>query len=367
MSLFEEIKSQYIDDSGKTRMLNYSDGISLMIPPMAPRNIETNGDVYFPTKEKALEFIQNRGLKIEMQDGDKNGIQGLWLEGYSYIPIEEKSEAIPNIDFAPQYMIDPLISTSESKLKEMQLHRKIAEFLKQYTLFEFSMRNAKDEEFGQDSFVLYPEYRYENIDSLEKRLIPDNNVMYDDGKLIVPSEKVREGLLNYLKIKRFNDEKGVNNFKDRKMIENYYQNLTDFKTSDGQLIFMDRSSAIRWRGETLRNRDNSRVFNYIRPNVREAYFYRNINIRNGKLAIVQNVRKDSFYRVLKVGLIWEKDRRNVGYNIDVQESDNTEGISYTLYSKMGFGINMKKDTSEDVTILEYVSKRGLGYAALLFI
>ena len=359
MSLLEGVESQYIDNNGKTRMLNYAE-LSLMIPPIPPLNIKRDKTIFFPTKEQALKFIEVKGLILVMQDMAGNLTQGLWVrsniieDDLFYIPIDD-ADQIPNLEIAPPHLYNPLIAMELSKLDDMKYHRKVAEFLKQYTIFEYS-RNPNN--FGKESFIIDTDYRYEDIASLGNRLV-QNNIMYRDNKIIVPSEKVIDSLLNYLKLQKFNDFEGVKNFKNRHLIENYYNNLSDFTPATDQFIFLNRESLLRWKEESVRNKNNT---TYIRPTTKEAYFYKNINIKNGILMLVQNVDEGLFKRALNVGRVWEVDRRNTGYNTK-PISDN---IGYTIYSEKGFGMVKSSTLGAMVHVLKYFND-GIKYSALLFI
>ena len=250
MFIFENVESQYIDNNGKTRMLNFSDGVSLMTSPLPPFNVPTSDKKINKVDiDTALEFIEERKLKIMVQDGDINlGIKGLWVESkdreiyFGYIPIKQ-SRPLDDINFNSLALSNPLRLGKISDLKNMQHFRKVADFLRQYTLFEYS---NNPENFNKDNFVVIPDYHYD-IDSLEGKLIPGNKVMYKHKKIIVPSKEVYKRLIMFLKSELLNDTPGVKNFKDRSTIKDYFRTLSDFKKSNNQLTFLNRTNLIEWK------------------------------------------------------------------------------------------------------------------------
>ena len=363
--LFEGVHSQYIDNNGKARMLVYTfegEELSLMTSPIPPLNLPETRDITEVTIETALAFIEQRGLKITYQDGNSSqGIQGLWIETseenpgiyFGYIPIQV-SRPIKGVEYTSKN--DPIRTDSESDLATFRQSRKIAEFLKQYTLFTYA---NNPETFGEDSFIVIPDHVYD-IASLNKRLIVDNDVMYQDGLIIVPSEETTKRLLSFLKVSLINDTPGVMNMKNVTTIENFYQTIADFRSSENQLVFMNKNGLMRWKHEAARMKHNTEVSAVTNPSASEPYFYRNPKIRREKLMIVQNVADGTKENALIVGYKWIKDRINIGYRPTIEY--NTD-ISHIIYEEVGEIQRIKKQTTEFVSLLKYEDDT---YAALLF-
>lgn len=371
MSLFENVKSQRIDDNGKTRMLTYETGICLMTSPLPPLDMPIDQKIREVTREDAEAFIKTHGLEITMQDGDPEDalIQGFWVRSakrsnsgvyYGYIPIEV-SDAVPNIDFIPPALNDPLRTDTSSELESMYHARKVADFLKQYTMYEYSL---DPEGFSEESFVVMSDHHY-TISLLEKKLYKeDNDIMYsDDGKLIVPSEDVRDRLVTFLRTQLLNDTPGVMSYRNRAVVKDYYRTLSDFRKVPEQLVFLTRLSLVRWKTESTRGRLQNEVITYIRPDTFEPYLYRNYSISKGRLAIVQNVEDGSLEGALSVAEKWEIDRVNSGYRTDISKAP--ERVTYTVYTEDGEGETVVGSPGgERVSVLEYP---GGEYAALLFV
>lgn len=362
--LFKNVTSQYIDDNGKTRMLRYSNGVCLMTSPLPPLNVPTDREINSVSISDAQKFISLRKLRVISQDGNpEDGIQGLWIEPtiqnsgiyYGYIPTSV-GKSLSGIDFVPPTMNDPLRTDDVSDLQDMYRLQKLADFLKQYTLFAYSLN---PDDFDRKSFVVDPKHEYD-IESLEKRLIPDTPVMFRKGKLIVPTKETATRLMSFLKVSLLNDTKGVMSYANRTIVKDYYKSLSDFRKSPEQLIFMTYVSILRWKFEKSRRAVTATVVSHLQPDAFEPYFYHNINIDKGKVYLVQNVEDQNLERALSVCEKWAEDRINPGYRYEVQTS--IDKLTYIVYTEEGKGSEVSKTNSQKLKVIEYP---GGGYAALL--
>lgn len=364
--LFENVESQYIDNNGKTRMLifNYQrKRLALMTSPIPPLDLPVTRDIIKTPFNTAISFIKDRGLTIVSQDGNEDeGIQGIWIESreenpgiyYGYIPLEV-SPAIKDVEFSTKR--DPIRTDTYSELALYRESRKIAEVLKQYTLFSY----ANDpENFGEDSFVVDPKHIYD-VNALNKRLISNTPVIYRRNKIIVLSEAMKQKLMSFLRVSLLNDTPGVATLKTATAIENYYQTISDFRSSPNQLIFLNKNGLLRWRNESFRAETSTKVSNSTNLSTAEPYFYRNPKIRREHLMIVQNVADGAFDNALAVGYKWIKDKVNIGYRPEIP--NNVDEMSYTIYTEIGENEKKKRGTTEYVSILRYEDDT---YAALLF-
>ena len=369
--LFRDAVGQYIDGNGKTRMLQYTfqgTSLSLMTSPIPPLDLPTDTKIYTVGLKRALDFIKEKNFQITYQDGNKtDGIQGIWIETreenpgiyYGYVPIQI-SKYVKDVPFAEPTKNDPLRTDDVSDLANMRFLRRTATFLKQYVLYSYALN---PDEFGEDSFVVIPGHKYD-IDSLNKRVFKTgNSVMYSGDKLVVTSEKIRDHLLNYLKVQLLNDKDGVENMKNIKTVVDYYQSIPDFRPFENQLIFMNKNGLLRWRTEIERSSNQNEVSSRLIPSWIEPYFYRNPRIRKNHLMIVQNVKYGTLERALTVALRWIKDKVNLGY--DVEPASDYAEISYVIYSDSGEIEKKKLKTPETAAIIRYDGVPHQ-YAAILF-
>lgn len=371
--LFSGAISQYIDDNGKARMVNYKvkGGIlSLMTSPIPPLNLPNEREVLRTTKENAIKFVKDRKLQISSQDGSKDSIKGLWVEMqeenseiyYGYIPILS-SKPIENVEFAEETKLPPLevkTEVQESELQVFRRNRKIAEFLKKYTLYTYALH---PEEFDRSWFVVDPDHTYD-IESLDKKLT-QNDVMYDeDGYLIVQSDEIADRLMGYLNICLANDRPGVLNLAGKSKIEDYYQTVSDFRSAPNQLIFTSENGVLRWKRELARAERDRTVSQNLHPGSSEPYFYKTPKINKGALHIIQNVKDGSLENAKAVSYKWIKDRVNIGYSPDKTAlPENISSVSYTNNGPVPGG-KRKGETEEFVPVIFYEDG---SYGAILFL
>lgn len=350
---------QYIDKDGKTRMINY-DNISLMISPIPPIDIPQIGlnKIFNSTLSQALKFIKNKTLEITKQDGSSDGIVGLWLQGkilnsgisFAYIPVE-LSPPIKDVEFSKPTKINPLKVEKKSVLENFRIQKKISTFMKQYVLYEYSF---DPELFGENNFYIDPDHIFD-IDSLDKKFIRENKVMYSGKKLIVPSIKIRQQLLSYLKIKILNDP-NILEIKNQKFIQNYFVDPSDFKKQRNQIVFMNRKDLKTWNKNKEKKIFSETVTSTLFPDLKSPYFYRNLNIDEYRAFMIQNVKSGDLRRALSVGKKWNEDRINLGFNTEPNEALLQE--KFEIYSEYE---NKKK--VKITSVFDYGEDR---YGAILF-
>jgi hypothetical protein len=375
-TLLKGAVSQYVDSSGKTRMITFNHNgemLSLMTSPLPPiPNLKTDKTIRLVPLIKALNFIKEKGFQITEQDGSEAGIRGVWLETkeqtngiyYAYIPVKFNKPPIKDVPFNTKSA--PLRVNTQSELMEFRRNRKIAEILKQYVLYTYA---HYPDDFGENYFVIIQNHHYD-IEKLNKRMFIDgNDIMYENGYLIVPSEIVRDKLLAYLKVSLLNDKQGVMNLKNKTIVENYYSTVSDFRNIPDQLVFVNRNGLLRWKKEQDRNQysdygstNDYEISSMLLPTSSEPYFYKNLHIRKDLLMLVQNVHNGEWEAAVMVALKWKQNHINIGYKPTNDDDIDISTIPYILYTEMG---ELEKDdkTPSPVHIIQYDDGT---YAALLF-
>jgi hypothetical protein len=389
-TLFEDIKSQYVDDNGKTRMINYKN-LSLMTSPLPPLDVPMDRTIIETSVKTALDFIKKKGLVLKSQDGNsEDGIQGFWVESaegnntgiyYGYIPVQV-TPALDDVPFVESTQLDPLRTDETSELSNFRRVRKIADYLKQYVLYSYALNPTTDEQQGFDAswFTVIPDHTYE-IEKLNKKLfVNDSQIGFNDvfysketssetssetsfPYLIVTSEQIRDDLMKYLHTELLNDTPGVLDMASKTMIQDYYQTVTDFRPSESQLIFMNKNGLLRWKKEHARSKDSLLVSSSLKPDESEPYFYRNPKIRKDALMVIQNIKDGLKENAIFVSHKWISDRVNVGY-LGASNKIDAANISTTIYTDQGI-LSSKPKTKTDATasILHYGNEK---YAAILF-
>ena len=345
--------------------------VSLMVSPIPPRDIPIDQTLLIVTTtlKKALKFIVDKELKITMQDGSSDGIQGLWVDPkaqgigiyYGYIPIDISIPLDTNLyPFADLTRTDPIRTENKSMLEKVRHTKKIADYLQIYTLYTYSVNEKLDE----TDFIIIPDHVY-NIDRLKKRLyIEGNKIMYSKGKLIVTSEAIQRKLLAYLNVHLHRDKPGLIKLKDAKTTDVHYQGISDFRVAEGQLLFLNKNGLLRWRQEALRLKQNSTVSPIIDSYTVEPYLFRTPKIRSNSLFLIQNVEDGDLKKAITVANKWLNDKINIGWEVNI--ASDIETISYRVYTITGEESIMKKETTEIASILKIFDEKEEKYAAMLF-
>jgi hypothetical protein len=394
--LFDGSITQYIDINGKSRMLSYNNNICLMTPPLPPFNKEENIEmiVTYSTLTDALDFIKLKDLTIFRKYSNRlsKKIEGLWVKSkksnidglmYGYIPIisdNDKEGKLKNIEYSNIYLYNLLEVDESSSLNEYRLLRKIAFFLKEYVLYHYAI-NSKI--LDSNDFIIKPNHIYD-IYSLNKKLLINNPAIYQNGKIIVTTEKTRENLINFLKVSLSTNYERVISYKSRTIVKNYYTRLNDFRVKRNQIIFNSKREVLFY----LLLKKSNHSINTIKNNIEyddvlpeNPYYYRNYNINNGKLAIAQTL-SDPYenttfidpINLLYVSDTWYLNRINVGhiYNLGLDDKKiiDKEHIRYVIYNEDGtskvFTPENYYNSDETYSLLKS-SKYSNTYSALLFL
>jgi len=350
MDIFNRIKSQYIDNYGKCRAVNFTN-FSLITSPIPPFDVPESSNIIYCDINIAKKVIVENNFEILFQQrySDRE-ISGLWIYAGDelqsflvniFLPTKLTNN-LPNIEFAPEQLYEPINRNAFSSLDKNNEALKISIFLKEYTLFTYSLF---PDTFSIENFIVIPNYIY-NLNKIGKRIFyRGNDVMYKDSKIVVPSEEIRDKLIQFLEITKLNDKYKVENYKYRNIISDYYHSLKDFRSKELQLIFLDTQSLFKWRDKHFDRSYNTISYKII-PGIENPYYYINQNISDSIL-LIQNVQNGELLRALRVCKEWDEFRTNTkGYHAEPLKDKN---IGYNIYYTNGFS---KKIGDGKLDILE---------------
>jgi hypothetical protein len=404
-SLFDDAVSQCIDSNGKCRIVNYKDiSVSTVLPVLnvkpVPVDLNIKGGVKLATVTTVKKFAKARNLTLVRQQGDSvsQTVMGIWAKSKEfpllppiYIPVsfeENIPNADPDIPFSDESIVDPIFTGETSVLEKMRHNAKIAEYLKQYAIYEWS-QNPNG--FGKNNFVIIKDHSYEPINNHfftynnvffkldlkskttkpKKKEISKKSKVAKRYKIIVPDEETQNRLLTFVQTSSLNDSMLAEKYKNKKLIDGkyIYKNINDFRSSENQLIFMGADAVLRWKREKEETETRSNILNHPRPSLKSAYYYRNYRIENGRLAIVQNTVFADFPAALAVSSMWERYGINPGYNPKPGTIDVPNDPAYRIYTNEGLAAESKIKPNEKDDILGlYVFNYDDGsFAALLFL
>lgn len=402
-NLFTDARHQYIDSNGKTRVLFYDGGVSLSVSPIPPLDLPeltlTRG-VKRVSLQVAMEFVYKYSLKItekhnDLIEGTLTGsgdviyendgkIDGLWVKvnesisfGYIFIDRnasipEDIAEALDKIPFS-EGVQNPILPYTqlESALTLYRKNYKIAEYLKHYSLIEFA---NYPNSFGNKNFSIRPNHDYAvPVEGLGTRLKRKNAYFYSGGKIVVHDEETRDRLILYAKVSAYNDPSILKRYKEKQVIDgpSYYKCLSDFRQASNQLLFSNPQDLIAWKSKMSTQRvDENLVSPIPLPNETKPYYYRNLNIENGRLIIIQNTIKGDFPSALAVSKNWEIKHVNTGYNtLPRALAQEDKDISFEVFTEEGMSHFSYADKSDNKIILKifaYLYGEG-SYGAALFL
>jgi len=361
--------SQYIDLYGKCRILNF-DKVSVATSPLPPLNVPEvpKSKTQLCTVKNALKFVNDTNLQIVEQDIDipTQLIKGFWVKSttnppelvFGYIPIEDDKEELEDVPKSHETIIDPIYVESESYLQIARNNEKIAEYLKEYSIYEWAQKPSR---FSiKRNFVVIKDHEYD-LSKVNYRM-ERNDVFYENAKIIVTDIETAEKLMSFVTVSALNDSSLEKRYKHKKSVNvsAFFKYLTDFESENDQLVFMGKGSLVAWLA-----RDTENIFEVsqtLLPDFKTPYYYRNMSIDNGRLMLLQNTKLGDFASALAVSKEWEHTKTNAGYdpvNIYVEEAP-----SFQVYTKEGLSHQSDKKSEFVYKLFGYDDG---SYAALLFL
>ena len=374
-----EIESQYIDNNGKTRILNIvynNDKISVMVSPMPNlsvryKNIDESQNT--GTINNILEFIRHIGAAIShkvcvKQDSDYLCKEIHASDGYNqYIfPVNTsindndivnkicKATNIPNV------MQEFNNTTEESKLQQFNNLRNIAVWIEQYNYWLFSryckQQNIPIETIDESYGNIFDDYVTSNIEIVEKHdyIVPDqlfstNSTMLTSGKLIISSKNTKNNndlvrrLVYLLKMQiqtqpsYIGGQKNYNSvkfFHENKIMKQRYKNIEDFDKVPNEIIFKSANMIYKW----LNQQSQELIISYeLLPDHKMPYLLQNQSITGNNIMLCNCT--DTLIKAYNIGKIWLTDQYNA-VDIDQMTSlDNIGDFNLILPYKSGIKIH----------------------------
>ena len=353
-----KILSQFIDSYGKTRRLNINFDntlISLIISPIQPLPVkETLKQTIYSIKiDLAMKLVKILDIKIKSQtilrDNAKelNGILG---NVYISIPLKDTKiiDGISIKEYGLSYTENQL-----SILNQYNRNKKLARYLVEYTIWIYSrylnksgivdITNKNISKFAEQFFKVDSTFEYGYI----SKKFSKNSPLLQNGKIVVDSKETIKRLIYVLRLTSQRNKDNVLQYYRRKMIKNYYVDLTDFNQHEHQVILFGEESIEKWVSE---NNITYVLFDEVQIGINKPYFFKN-NLVNNTIYLAQNT--TSIDKATNIAITWEKDGYNPG--IHAQESNQ---VAFTLYSYQNANsireIKIKgKQISNKIKILGY--------------
>ena len=323
--------SQSIDSYGKCRLLYflYKNSVlgTFLITPIAPLMLEENNIwVVTPIENVvALEIIKDLGIQITKQNvvnDISRGYTGMLGNVQVTIPIKD---SIPDLDIQLEEGIG-YPENNVSVLEQYNKYKKLSRYITAYTLWLYSkflhetgkiISLETMNEFQTKYIVFKPKWNYDG--RVGKIFDVNNPVLLYKKQLIVKSEETLKRLMYILRI---NIQK-IPDYYKKVVIENYYEDVTDFDQYQFQIILQGEQSIEKWISE--RN-TKTNLHNSIQPELTIPYFFRN-SLIGPEIWLAQNTNSQN--KALEIWKVWQDSHYNPGINVEDSKETNN---NYTLYS-----------------------------------
>jgi hypothetical protein len=327
--------NQTIDSYGKTRVLevkfeenNYSI-ITEPIPPLILPEKKSRKFLLWSAK-KGYNFLIGIGVKNMKQnlvEGVLKEFHGIYGNIKIILPLSN-SKKIGNLTSITEPIF--IFSSKTSDLLTYNYTKKISRYIISYCFYVFSLYIYENEieditsvvleSFVNEKIIIIPEYnnvyKYKNI----TKEINLNSNMFQNGKLIIPSEEVLKKVIYVLRLglqQQFNE---IVKYHEKKYIPNFYTEITDFDIYPDQIILQGEDSVEKW----ILDQDSSNILNHKVISGDNPYFFQNNNIGK-EIYIAQNVK--NLKEGINIGKIWTEK----GYNIEMSK-ENKDNLAFNLYS-----------------------------------
>lgn len=318
--------SQNIDSYGKCRMLNFNyknELGSMLISPIQPLPIPENISSKVPSKLKlktAILLASELKIIISGQSMVRDVVKELYgiLGNVTLsIPIEDSKpiESIPILYKGVSYM-----EGTDSVVSSYNKYKKLSRYISEYVFWLFSnyMKSKSKSEielsdiknFFDTKVKIIKDFEYGNVD---KAFSMTSGVM-DRNKLVLKSEDTLQRLVYVLRvyIRRFRTK--LLQYHNKKVIENYYVDVTDFDQHQFQVILQGENSVKKWIHEMKRKYI---LLDSIQISNTGPYFFKNALI-DDNIYLAQNT--DDIRKCLAIFQTWKKDKFNPGTTLtSVQE------------------------------------------------
>jgi hypothetical protein len=324
---------QGIDFYGKCRMLRimYKEQlVTLLTEPMQPFAVTEKKDwcITKIKKELAYEFFRDYLMipisKQTIYHSQLKELHGIVGNVNIRIPIEDSKpmEGIPHTS--------EFISYSDSSISVLANHnhyKKIARYIVEYMFWLFSMYIKRTDKSidSEDSIVDFVDEKIQIDPNFEygyvSNIFHDNSGVMKEGKLVVKSRETLKRLIYTLRlhIRRFREK--IENYYDKKMIEKYYQDITDFDHYSFQVLLQGDESISNWIQE---QKIKYVIHDSVQLHTNIPYFFQN-GLISEKVYLAQNT--NTIKKAIEIGKTWKED----GYNIAEEANDCESQWKITLY------------------------------------
>ena len=280
------------------------------------------------------------------------------------IPINDNdSNPLDNIETKEVELEYPIETVSE--LDTYNRNKKFARYIVEYMIWIYSyyLKNKNitkitDEsiaKFSNKYFDIKPNYNYEVI----PKTFSKSSTVMNRNKIVIQSEEMKKRLVYVLRLLCIRNSDSVFEYHKRKVIQNYYEDISDFNQYKNQVLLYGQESINKW---IFENNVNYILYDEVLIGSTKPYFFKN-NLIDNKIYLAQNT--TSIGKACDIAINWFRN----DYNIGVHSKDITP-VSFILYSYVNsenitsLSVN-GKDFSNEVKIIGYKINGKAFYTPLL--
>ncbi len=324
-----QLDNQSIDTYGKTRMLGFEfKGIkgTILTEPMDPMILTpTERSNTIPIKvnaSEAIEFAKEHGIKLKDQitaNGILKEITGINGNVSISIPVNDREpiEGMNTLEYGMRYPENEI-----SNMKNYNMYKKLSRYIVEYTFWLYSnfidaSPDSSVDDFVKQRITIVPTFEYQQIN---KYFSMESGVMRN-SKLVIKSEETLKRLVYVLRLKITREQKNILGYKDKKVIENFYSDVTDFDQFPFQVILEGDESVDKWIKE---QKYDYYIHDEVKVTRRTPYFFKN-DLVGDQIYLAQNT--NSQYAAIKIAETWYSEGYNPGEYVD-----EAEPVTFTLFS-----------------------------------
>jgi hypothetical protein len=327
---------QGIDSYGKCRMLKFKfKGVigTLLTEPIQPFPIIEEKGWLATTipNEVAIDFANDNSMVLTGQRVVNDVLKELYFNFGNIkvsIPVldDEKFEDLTTIDQVENYPTKS-VSVLEKHNKYKQLSRCIIEYM--FWLFsrylkEDPRRLLSDpdtiNDFAREKIKIDKKFKYKKVSNI----FNEQSCVMNDNKLVVKSEETLKRLLYTLRLSLRSFGKKIEKYHEKKIIENFYIDVTDFDQHPQQVILNGDDSVEKW---NLEKKHNNRINNSVQEELQLPYFFQNQLVDNNTFFLAQNT--TTLEKAFAIAETWFESGYNPGY--DAKDSKNRYEFNLYVY------------------------------------
>ena len=376
------IVSQFVDNKGKTRVINinYNNILFSMIfkTPFTPLNIDNDERYYSISNERYLEELVLNYLKLtSIKHIVLNDVLSEIHGKFGTLDVIIMCNGISNnLHFAKRIIektsltLNNLIG-SRSQIDSFKFNKKLARYLTEYIFWLYSIyihqkmnenpiintENADQnliEGFIRKFITIDTSFSYKKMKNIFS--LQNSDIMRNE-KMIINSNEILKRLLYSLRLEITRNFPSILNYKDNTFLRNFYLDTEDFENFPNQVVLKNQEFTLKWlkeKEETIELNKYS-LYDFINPNLIQPYFFRNDLISNKHTFIAQNT--NSFENATQIAIDWIRKKYNSGYYVETEgdfEYFDCNLFSYENSSEINkFVVNMNNENSNNIKIVGY--------------